>query len=468
MGGNTRHNRSNTSSSKQEGDPGSHPPTPPITPATTTTMPPTNASSASGRSTPTLSKIVTNPVVTGSIPQTQVGTTSANQTTGGGSSRARVPSAASAREDQTTSSVNALLLAMQRALGALGTTFDVLGEQTISVATLGPAVIAVKKIEQVRKDVQAQSLRQEARAQTTRGQLQTRVAAHIREVLRPKVDNMIADAVGKLVDSRVRLALEAQIPQDIKEKLAHYRRRIDEVRIALVNAEARRHNALIPHDAELRPLLRPLPPPGTEAEQKDGAAGANGDAQGSDRDGKTMNKSKNKDKDKPAGAGDTPNAAAGAPVNGAGAGTPSELFPRTVHDLRELDARKAHRLVVEYGVAPTGEGGEVDEDWEDIGADGKEKVGTKPQGTNGRAAGGPGGRGAGASAGGSGSGGPPTESDKAKRESRRIAELNEFMKFIGVSSFFSCIHLCLFFFLASRRLSSRVAWAPERVRPWPG
>lgn len=47
---------------------------------------------------------------------------------------------------QTTKAINDLLNAMQQTLGALGNTFDVLGEQTLSVATLGPAVDAVIKV----------------------------------------------------------------------------------------------------------------------------------------------------------------------------------------------------------------------------------------------------------------------------------------------------------------------------------
>ncbi|KAI0364137.1 hypothetical protein BV20DRAFT_50103 [Pilatotrama ljubarskyi] len=418
-------------------------------------MPPVgNASSGSGRSTPQLTKIVTNPIVHG--PTHSQGTRAGGSQAPRPSSTTYAP-APSARDDKTTQAVNALLSAMQMTLGALGTTFDILGEQTISVATLGPAVTAVNRIERVRTDIQAQSQRQEALMQKTRDQVQTRVTTHIREVLRPQVDGLIAAAVGGLVEDRVRTALQAQIPQDTINKLADYRRRIDEVRIALVNAEARRHNALIPHDAELRPLLRPRSTPETEFEQLNGAAGENGgDAQASGQDIKHNQKNKNKRKSRTAAGANALNADGAEAQNGGGAGTPSELFPRTVGELRELDAKKAHRLVLEYGLSRDSDGSDREDEWEDLGEDGQDRKGGKggkgQTGNSGAATGHSGGP---ASAGaGPKPGGQHAESNKEKkerekeeqakrdrereaklreREVRRTADLNEFMRFVRMS-----------------------------------
>lgn len=125
--------------------------------------------------------------------------------------------------DQTTKAINGLLNAMQQTLGALGNTFDVLGEQTLSVATLGPAVDAVIKvsspscvrcaagfylmclqIDKARKYVQDRHAVQDAAMKSTEDGVKEQVAVAIREKLRPKVDRLVAETVARLVQDRVR------------------------------------------------------------------------------------------------------------------------------------------------------------------------------------------------------------------------------------------------------------------------
>ena len=50
------------------------------------------------------------------------------------------------RLDPTASAVRELLVTMQSTLGALGKTFDVLGDHTMRVAALGPAVHALYQV----------------------------------------------------------------------------------------------------------------------------------------------------------------------------------------------------------------------------------------------------------------------------------------------------------------------------------
>ncbi|KAL1941374.1 hypothetical protein VTO73DRAFT_7191 [Trametes versicolor] len=133
--------------------PGSNPPTPPITPERPTTPMPNNS-----RTGTSALRVNTNTSSTaGAGPSTaQAGTTTAT---------AGPPM--SAVGDPTSRRIDELLHTMQQTLSSLAWTFDVLGEQTLSVATLGPAVDARVKIDKVRQDVHDQHVEQDSAMQRT-------------------------------------------------------------------------------------------------------------------------------------------------------------------------------------------------------------------------------------------------------------------------------------------------------------
>lgn len=216
------------------------------------------------------------------------------------------------------------------------------------------------------------------------------------------------------------------------------------------HSEAVRHNAHIPHEQFDQPLLRPLLRPfavGAPLGTPDGAANGAGDTRLTAQDKK--NGGKNGKKNGAAngngnGAGGSANANAGgaaprdAPA-GAAVGAPSPLFPRSVYDFRAMEARPARQLVLDYGLA-SGDG-QDEEDWDDDASTVKEEKETGKKGNTSK------------------EDKPKPETPKQKedrekkeaerkaareaklyaREVRRTEHLNDFMRFIGVSSFFSCV-----------------------------
>ncbi|KAL1941375.1 hypothetical protein VTO73DRAFT_7192 [Trametes versicolor] len=67
--------------------------------------------------------------------------------------------------------------------------------------------------------------------------VQERVKAHIRDVLRPQVDRLVSAKVGEYIEGRVRAQLAAQVSEHVNlEELREYRRRIEEIKVKLHNA----------------------------------------------------------------------------------------------------------------------------------------------------------------------------------------------------------------------------------------
>ncbi|KAI8974017.1 hypothetical protein BD414DRAFT_539935 [Trametes punicea] len=347
-----------------------------------------------------------------------------------GSQTKKGPGATAASAQPSTRSavhidgIDELLSTNQKTLAALGQTFSVLGTQTILVATLGPALAAVSKLEELRAAVETHRDKKDEALRRLEAELEKAVDARVQERLRGEVDRIVAEEIERGLEARVQKALQEQITQQFKERLKTYNERILTVKIALANAEARRRNAQIRREAfgePLRPLLRPLPASGTETKTEDG------------KTAKNAKKAKSQVKN-----------AAPTESGGQMAGTPSEVFPRSVTAMLQLSARDAKQLRIEYGI-PSGEGGEADgdDDWEDLGEDSDPAKrsgsagGQKPQGTSN-------GTNAGANAKEKKAKEKEEEDRKAReqklvaREAARTADLNEFMKFIGVSSSWSC------------------------------
>lgn len=221
------------------------------------------------------------------------------------------------------------------------------------------------------------------------------------------------------------------------------------------HSEAVRHNAHIPHEQFDQPLLRPLLRPfavGAPLGTPDGAANGAGDTRLTPQD-KKKDGGKNAKKNGAAngngnGAGASGSANGTAPRDapaGVAVGVPSPLFPRSVYDFRSMEARPASLLVLDYGLV---NGNGEEDDWDDDASTVKDEKETAKKGNASKE-----------------DKAPKTETPKQKedrekkeaareaerqaklyaREVRRAAHLNEFMRFIGVSSFFSCLVLVALF-----------------------
>ncbi|KAM5531112.1 hypothetical protein V8D89_015226 [Ganoderma adspersum] len=228
---------------------------------------------------------------------------SSDGATGAPTSSTAVPSI----RDPTAVAVSDLLGTMQNTLKALGNTFDVLGEQTIRVASLGPAVDALSQIEGVQVELNERTNRQDQHMQEVRAKQLETVKNHLRTALRPRVNEIVAACVQNEIATRVH---HEQIPASLRDWLLRYRLQIMEARRNLHNSEARRHNALIRSsglDEPLKPLLRPLQLPLMldVSADADGTPSAPGGADKGTQDkkdaknkGKGEGKDKGKDRDK--------------------------------------------------------------------------------------------------------------------------------------------------------------------------
>ncbi|EJF57598.1 hypothetical protein DICSQDRAFT_140272 [Dichomitus squalens LYAD-421 SS1] len=217
-----------------------------------------------------------------------------------GASTSAYASSSAQERNPTATAVSDLLRTMHSTLGALENTFEVLGQQTLRVASLGPAVDALYQIKEVQGELLQQHEIQEARMQDVEERLQEQVKAHFREMLRPRVDEIVAACVKNVIEERVRQQLAIQIPATLRAELKSYRQQIVEAKVKLYNSEARRHNALIRSSGlhePLRPLLRSLgavgAEPGTDA---DADADRSADADG--RPDKEEDKDKERGKEK--------------------------------------------------------------------------------------------------------------------------------------------------------------------------
>lgn len=227
---------------------------------------------------------------------------------GGSSNRATgapTPSTAapSIHNDPTALAVDDLLGTMKNTLKALASTFGILGDQTIRVASLGPAVDALSQIERVQHELNEKTQQQDREMQDVKARQLETVKEHIREVLRPRVNKIVETCVQKEIEARVHHELTEQIPASLREELLQYRVRVMEARRNLRNSEARRHNALIHSsglDEPLKPLLRPLHLPVSQDARidPDGTPEASGGNDKGEKDKETKNKAKDEAKDR--------------------------------------------------------------------------------------------------------------------------------------------------------------------------
>ncbi|EPS93895.1 hypothetical protein FOMPIDRAFT_101378 [Fomitopsis schrenkii] len=172
-------------------------------------------------------------------------------------SDARTPTLSSSEQQ----AVDDLFSTMKQTLTTLGNTFDALGKQTVTVASISPRVAAARELQRTGEQLRERQRRQEARVEELKKALSTNVKDQ-QELLNKKADELVAEFVGKEVPSRVEKELTALISIDIKQQLTDYKRRILEVKVNLHNSEARRKNALLlglsPGTEPLTPLLPPL------------------------------------------------------------------------------------------------------------------------------------------------------------------------------------------------------------------
>ncbi|KAJ7729503.1 hypothetical protein DFH07DRAFT_181505 [Mycena maculata] len=211
--------------------------------------------------------------------------------------------------------VGELVAAMKGVVGALGTTFDSLGAQAESVASLAPALKVSEQIKKLRTEVAQQMRDQEMRVLDVKLMLEEAVKQTLSEELKVHIHA----TVEREVKDRVARQLNAQIPDNLRQQIKMHKRQTLEVQRSLHNSEARQHNSALGPAAltdELRPLLRPLP----NTEQSPFTA-------------------------KPGTVPPTPASVLTDP-----APTASPLFPRDLKALFALRSEDAQTLVTEYGL----------------------------------------------------------------------------------------------------------------------
>nr|VWP00360.1 RGS domain-containing protein [Ganoderma boninense] len=140
--------------------------------------------------------------------------------------------------DPTAVAVSDLLGTMQNTLKALGNTFDVLGEQTIRVASLGPAVDALSQIELVQAELNQRTKQQDEDMQEVKTRQLETIKEHLRTVLRPRVNDIVASCIQKEIETRVHNQLTEQIPASLRDWLLRYRLQIMQAKRDLHNSYA--------------------------------------------------------------------------------------------------------------------------------------------------------------------------------------------------------------------------------------
>ncbi|KAL4244999.1 hypothetical protein ABKN59_002865 [Abortiporus biennis] len=169
-----------------------------------------------------------------------------------------------------TQAVTELLDTMKSTVGAVGATLDVLGNQTMKIASLVPAIDANNQISTVTKHVSDHYAKQEKKMEEVKDLFKKELSnTQLQERLKKVALVYAQEVIRREIAERVRKELEQQVTQDMREQVAQYQRRILEIRTLLQNSEARRHNAAIRSsnlEEPLKPLLRPLPPSPTLAD----------------------------------------------------------------------------------------------------------------------------------------------------------------------------------------------------------
>ncbi|KAH9918811.1 uncharacterized protein B0H18DRAFT_1122884 [Fomitopsis serialis] len=151
--------------------------------------------------------------------------------------------------------VNELLSTMKLTLTTLGSTFDSLGKQTVSVASLCPRIEAAREIHQTGEQLKERQKKQDDRMK----ELQEALAANVKE----QREKWLNARVNGIVAEIVRKELNVQIPNELKNEVNEYKRRILQVKIQLHNSDAKRRNSLLHSpshagDEQLHYLLPPL------------------------------------------------------------------------------------------------------------------------------------------------------------------------------------------------------------------
>ncbi|KZT69713.1 hypothetical protein DAEQUDRAFT_726374 [Daedalea quercina L-15889] len=156
--------------------------------------------------------------------------------------------------------VGDLLATMKQTMGTLGNTFDLLGKQTVTVASICPRIEAAREIHSTGEQLKLRQKEQDQRLSGLKEQLAANVKEQRENWLNDKVNKLVSEFVGKEVARRVDEQLRLQISNDLKE-INQYKRRILQVKLKLHNSEARRRNSLLlglPSGEE--PLNKVLPP----------------------------------------------------------------------------------------------------------------------------------------------------------------------------------------------------------------
>ncbi|KAH9834230.1 uncharacterized protein C8Q71DRAFT_859885 [Rhodofomes roseus] len=178
-------------------------------------------------------------------------------------STAGIDGQAAAGLNTTDQAIEDLLDTMNQTLKTLGSTFESLGKQTVTVASLSPRIEAAHEIHRTGEQLQMRQTAQDKRLKDMSEVLKANVKEQRKQWLDAKVNELVAQIVSKKVAHRVDLELNVQIPSALKDEVNEYKRRIAQVKVKLHNSEAKRKNSLIPPyapsgDEPLDYLLPPL------------------------------------------------------------------------------------------------------------------------------------------------------------------------------------------------------------------
>jgi len=142
-----------------------------------------------------------------------------------------------------TAAVNDLLTMMKSTLNTLGATFDSLGEQSARVASLGPQLDSAHQIHQLRRQMRAQEKHQDARINDIKTLVKDNLKVQIAEHMREQIAEQIKAEIALQTKAEVEGQINNHLPIPLAVQAAESKQQLDEVRVSLMNSEARRHNS---------------------------------------------------------------------------------------------------------------------------------------------------------------------------------------------------------------------------------
>ncbi|KAL4249142.1 hypothetical protein ABKN59_007301 [Abortiporus biennis] len=188
--------------------------------------------------------------------------------------------------------VNELVAAMQASLGNLGKMFDTVQQEAARVIQVGGEMQTAEHIKKIRKDLSEQDKKQQQNIEEIKKLLQQELDFEIINHLKTLVEAGIMEQIDEIVKEQVAEELPKFFPKELQEEVEHYRQELEQAQQALHNSESRLANSVLRSTNLKEPIH-------------------------------TIYKSD---------------------------GTISEIFPRDVNSLFNMDTETSQRLMEEYGL----------------------------------------------------------------------------------------------------------------------